>query len=222
MRVSVIIPALNEAGNLRRCVASIGELCEVIIADGGSDDNTGEVAKSLGAKFISCKRGRGEQMDTAAKTAKGDVLLFLHADTTLPPDWLTAVKNALGDEHAVGGAFRLAIDSKKPSLRLIAAFARLRSRLLGLTYGDQAIFALKKAFMESGGFNKLPLMEDVDCVKRLKTKGRFVLLNERVTTSPRRWEERGAIATTVKNIRLLALYLAGAKPETLYKLYYRR
>lgn len=211
---------MNEETNVREAVAALGKGVEVIVADGGSADNTREAARKLGASVVLTPAGRGLQMDAAALRATGDALLFLHADTRLPPGWLDSITDALKDTSVVGGGFGLSIDSKEMRFRLLEAAVNLRSRLFKLVYGDQAIFARKEAFLKAGGFNKLPLMEDVYCVKRLRKAGRFVLLKGRVKTSGRRWSGRGILRNALKNWLFLMLYNIGVAPERLYGWYY--
>ncbi len=222
MNVSVVIPTLNEEGNLKDSIASIGGKAEVIVADGGSSDSTLEVASVLGAITVrSSRRGRGLQMDSGASLAAGDVILFLHADTRLPEGWFEAISGAMRDKDTVGGGFSLSIGSDKLFFRILERLVRVRSRRLGLIYGDQAIFVRKESFFKAGGFKRLPLMEDVDCVKRLRKLGKVVLLDERVTTSARRWDGAGALRNTIKNLILISLYFLGVSPQRLYTMYYR-
>ena len=211
---------MNEAGCIEGAVASVGPDAEVIVSDGGSADNTPAVAARLGARVMGCPPGRGAQMDAGAARARGEVFLFLHADTRLPENWDRAVRDALMDDRAVAGAFRLRIDSKEKRFRLIERAAALRCRALGLIYGDQAIFVRKESFLRAGGYMSLPLMEDIDCVKRLRRLGRVVLLKEGVHTSPRRWAGSGVIRNTLRNALVLSLYFLGASPLRLYSLYY--
>lgn len=221
MRFSVIIPALDEAQFVGRAIASAGVgVADVLVADGGSTDGTPAAAVRLGAGVIDVPRGRGGQMDGAASVATGDVFVFLHADTTLPPLWHEAVEAALEDAGVVGGAFSLRIDGRGFFYRLVERSIALRSRAFGLIYGDQAIFVRREAFFKAGGFRKLPLMEDVDCVRRLKKAGKVVVLDKSVTTSARRWEEKGLLINTVRNWFFLALYFMGISPEALCKRYY--
>jgi len=221
VKISVVIPCLNEGNNLERAIASIGgHGMEVIVADGGSADGTLEVASRLGAVTAESPRGRGLQMDSGAARATGDVILFLHADTILPPTWFEAVSRAMEDKGIVAGAFSLSIGSKGPFFRLMEVLVRIRSKRLGLIYGDQAIFVRKESFLKAGGFKRLPLMEDVDCVKRLRRLGKVVLLEERVTTSSRRWDAKGTVKNSLRNLTLLLLYFLGVSADRLYRLYY--
>lgn len=220
MNISVIIPTLNEAAHIESAIRSASGAFEVIVVDAGSSDATPQIAHDCGARVLDALSGRGGQMDAGASEAKGDVLLFLHADARLPQAWDASVISALLNERTVAGAFTLAIESKRLSLRLIERLSGLRARLCGLVYGDQALFVRKAAFMTVGGFRKLPLMEDVDCVKRLRGIGGFRVLGDRVTVSPRRWDRDGAVKTTLRNIIVLSMYLAGYAPARLYAIYY--
>ena len=221
MKVSVIIPTLNESKVLGRTLRAIGEGAEVIVADGGSTDDTRGVARDHGAMVVQTRPGRGLQMDAGSALASGEVLVFLHADTLLPPGWLGSVSGALSEREVVGGGFSLRVDSAKRRFRLLEFFANARSTLFFVLYGDQAIFARKDVFFRVGGFRKLPLMEDVDCVKRLRGAGRVVVLRDHVTTSPRKWLKNGIVRNTACNWLVLALYYLGVPPDRLYSLYYR-
>lgn len=221
MKVSVIIPTLNESQRLRKTLPTIGNAAEVIVADGGSTDGTRDVAAGLGARVVRTAPGRGLQMDAGASVAGGDVLVFLHADTRLPERWLESIEEALEDKLVVAGGFTLSVDSPGALLRLVEWFANARSRLFKVLYGDQAMFVRKEVFLSVGGFRRLPLLEDVDCGKRLKKAGRVVLLKDRVLTSPRRWERTGVVRNTALNGAILALYYLGVPPERLYNWYYK-
>lgn len=220
MSISIIIPTLNEEDNLEHTLKSVGQDGELIVVDAGSHDSTIKIASRFTEKIILSERGRGSQMDRGAREAKGDVLLFLHADTKLPEDWKNQLTGILKDNAVIGGGFGLKIDSKKLSFRLIEAMVNIRSRYLGLIYGDQAIFARRDAFFAAGGFMGLPLMEDVDFIKRLKGKGKVVLLDADVFTSSRHWEKKGILMTTLRNWIFLGFYYLGVSPEKLYKWYY--
>lgn len=220
MSISVIIPTLNEERYLEDTLKSIGQGVEIIIVDGGSSDATIEVGMRFTEKIILSEKGRGAQMDRGAREAASGLLLFLHADTRLPHGWKGQVEDILKDAKVVGGGFKLKIDSRKFSLHLIEVIANLRSKYLGLIYGDQAIFVRKNDFLAVGGFWGLPLMEDVDLVKRLKKKGRMVLLNAHISTSSRKWDKSGFLRTTLRNWIFLILYYIGVSPERLYRRYY--
>ena len=218
--VSVIIPTLNEAHTIKDALISVGHGGELIVVDAGSHDSTIKIASRFTEKIILSERGRGGQMDRGAREAKGDVLLFLHADTKLPEDWKNQVAGVLKDDEVIGGGFRLKIDSRKICFRIMKEIINWRSKHLGLIYGDQAIFARRDAFFAVGGFMGLPLMEDVDLIKRLKSKGKVVLLGANVSTSSRHWEKKGILMTTLRNWTFLGLYYLGVSPEKLYKRYY--
>lgn len=218
--LSVIIPTLNEEGCLKKALESIGRGAEIIVVDGGSSDSTREIANDFTEKVILSERGRGAQMDMAAREASGDILLFLHADTTLPEDWRSCIENVLKNDRVVGGGFRLKIDAKGFSFRLVEIVANIRAKYLGLIYGDQAIFIRRDAFFSSGGFMGLPLMEDVDFMRRIRKKGKVLLLNADVATSARQWQKKGIMKTTIRNMFFLFLYYAGVSPQRLYRLYY--
>lgn len=220
MSISVIIPTLNEERYLEDTLKSIGQGVEIIIVDGGSSDATSEVARRFTEKIILSEKGRGAQMDRGAREAAGGLLLFLHADTRLPHGWKGHVEDILKDAKVIGGGFKLKIDSRKFYLHLTEVIANLRSKHLGLIYGDQAIFVRKNDFLAVGGFLGLPLMEDVDLIKRLKKKGRMVLLDAYISTSSRKWDKSGFLRTTLRNWIFLILYYVGVSPERLYRWYY--
>jgi len=227
MRVTVIIPTLDEDKSLAAAIGSVlyggkgrSESVEVIVVDGCSTDNTTRIAGEMGVKVLTTLRGRGLQMDEAAALAEGEVLLFLHADTSLPGGWYEAVCSAMDEPEVVVGAFSLAIDSSKKWFRVLERGVSLRSTRLGLIYGDQAIFVRRSAFVDAGGFRHLPLMEDVDCVSRLKAVGKLKVLDEAVVTSRRRWEAKGIAGNTVRNWVFLLLYYMGVSPERLHNWYY--
>ncbi len=220
MSISVIIPTLNEESCLEHTLKSIGQGVEIIVVDAGSSDSTIRTANKFTDRIIISEKGRGAQMDSGARMATSDIFLFLHADTRLPDDWREKVAEALKDGKVIGGGFRLRIDSKRFSFRIIEAMVNLRSRYLGLVYGDQAIFVKKQVFLQVGGFKGLPLMEDVDLIRRLKRQGRVVLLDVEVITSLRQWERKGVLKTTLRNWLFLSLYYFGVSPERLYKKYY--
>jgi rSAM/selenodomain-associated transferase 2 len=218
--ISVVIPALDEEASIARCIRSVAAEAEVIVVDGCSCDRTREVAESEGARVFSCPPSRGAQLRVGARQATGDWLLFLHADTWLERGWAEEVRE-LG-RYVVGGAFRLAIEAQGPGYRLVEAAVALRSRLFALPYGDQALFVRRPAYDRMGGIAALPLMEDVDFVRRLRKEGRLRLARRRAFTSPRRWERHGLLGATLRNWGVLALYATGVSPARLAQIYSTR
>jgi rSAM/selenodomain-associated transferase 2 len=214
-RISIIIPAVNEARPIEKTLASTqtGTNVEVIVADGGSQDDTVAIASGWGAKVLSIPKGRAKQMNLGAAAATGEILLFLHADTLLPLGFDVMVRAALVKPHAIAGAFRLQIDSPLSSLRLIEWGVNWRSRLLQMPYGDQAIFLRSSVFHQLGQFPDLPMMEDFELVRRLKRNGRIVIVPAPVITSPRRWLKQGVCQTTLKNQIAIIAYLLGVSPK---------
>jgi rSAM/selenodomain-associated transferase 2/rSAM/selenodomain-associated transferase 1 len=208
--VSIIIPTLNEAALIGRTIRSVLRPgVEVIVADGGSTDGTREIATASGALVIEAPSGRGSQLNAGAARARGSVLLFVHADTLLPPDYLHAVDRALADLRVVVGAFRLRIDRPGLLLRLVETGVRLRCALFRLPYGDQALFLRAESFRRLGGFAEIPLMEDVDLVHRAGALGSIRVVPEAVVTSGRRWESAGVLRMTLINLACLAGFRLG-------------
>jgi rSAM/selenodomain-associated transferase 2 len=219
VKISVIIPALNEAENIEPCLLSVARQqgqFEIIVVDGQSTDGTAEIAERYATVIIS-ERGRAVQMNEGARRAQGDVLLFLHADSILHPYALTRLQEALEDSHVVGGTFTLRFDSDKFLLKFIAFFTRFKIRYFH--YGDQGVFVRRSVFERLGGFKEMPLMEDIDFLLRLRKSGRVSLIRSPVTTSARRFLERGIVRQQMLNNFLVALYVLGVKPQTLSKLY---
>ncbi len=233
MRLSVVIPTLNEAAELPTTLAALhagarpaaardapGDVIEVIVVDGGSRDATVTIARNSGAIVIEASRGRGVQLAAGGRLARGDVIVFCHADCRLPAGWPAAVRAAFaGDPRVVGGAFPLAIAGGRRSLALVAAMANLRSRVTRYPYGDQALFVRADAYRAVGGFAPLPLMEDIDLCRRLRRVGRLVQLDLPVTVSGRRWEREGWVHTTLRNWSLAALFYLGVEPARLKRWY---
>lgn len=222
MRLSVIIPALNEekslAATLKSAIAV--EPQEIIVVDGGSTDRTREICRGFGIEAFSSPRGRARQMNLGARHATGEVLLFLHADTRLPPSAVGDVVRALNDSRIVGGRFDLSLDGEHRMLKVIGAMINLRSRVGQSATGDQAIFVRREIFAALGGYPDVPLMEDVALARALKRRGAVACLSSRVVTSARRWEAEGIWRTIFKMWALKSLYLLGFSPLHL-KRYYR-
>ncbi|HEX5530498.1 MAG TPA: TIGR04283 family arsenosugar biosynthesis glycosyltransferase [Methylomirabilota bacterium] len=224
MRLSVVIPALDEAPRLARLLPALSRACpdaEIIVADGGSRDGTADVARSRAAvQLVEGPRGRARQMNAGARRAGGDVLLFLHADTRLPDGAPGAIAAALADPGVVGGRFDVRFDSGRRLLAIVAWFMNARSRATSICTGDQAIFARRADFEAVGGYPDIPLMEDIELSRRLKARGRLAALRARVTTSARKWEREGPLRTIGLMWALRLLYFCGVAPERLHRWYY--
>ncbi len=217
-KISVVIPALNEEGILPGTLSALSRAdpeVEILVVDGGSTDQTEVVCRPFSIRFLKVSRGRGRQMNAGAAEARGDILWFLHADTRVTSRALRRLREAVADPRIVGGAFRFAVDSPRRRYRWLEKGVWLRSRLLCLPYGDQGVFARRDIFESLGGFPDWPLMEDIGFVKALRQAGRFVVLEEPIFTSARRWEERGFVATTARNLALLGLFALGKDPRSL-------
>ncbi|QQE65185.1 glycosyl transferase [Leptolyngbya sp. BL0902] len=207
--ISVIIPTLNEGQTLGPALDHLPSALEVIVADGGSTDDTCAIAQARGAQVVVAAGGRGAQLNRGASIAQGDILLFLHADTRLPPNAAALVRQTLGQPGVVAGAFDLAIDGPGWGLRWVEWGVRWRSRWLRLPYGDQAIFLTAEQFHRLGGFASLPIMEDFDLVQRLNRQGRVAIVPVPVVTSSRRWQRLGVGRTTLANQGMVIGYLLG-------------
>lgn len=215
--VSVVIPALEEESRIEGAIASVAGADEVIVADGGSRDATRERARMAGARVVDAPRGRGAQLREGTRGATGEWLVFLHADTRLEAGWRATLEGL--PASIVGGAFRFALDSPRPSYRALEAAVRARCALFRLPYGDQCIFARRTAYDAAGGFSPLPLLEDVDFVSRLRRAGALAFPPVRAFSSPRRYQRRGLVGATLVNWWVLGLYAAGRPPERLAEIY---
>lgn len=224
--LSVVIPALNEAANLARLLPDLLARepgVEVIVVDGGSNDGSHDVVWRLPAvRWLPGPRGRARQMNAGAGASTGAVLLFLHADTRLPDGAIAAIDAALADPAVVGGRFDVRLDSPRMLLAVVGWMMNLRSRLSGISTGDQAIFVRRAVFDEMRGYADIPLMEDVELTQRLKRRGRVAALRLRVTTSARKWEQEGVLRTIVLMWLLRLLYALGVSPARLHRWYYGR
>ncbi|HEV2612907.1 MAG TPA: TIGR04283 family arsenosugar biosynthesis glycosyltransferase [Noviherbaspirillum sp.] len=224
--LSIILPVLNEAehiaASLTRLQALRADDVELIVVDGGSSDDTVRLATPLADRLVHAHRGRARQMNAGAALAKGDILLFLHADTELPRDALNAmqeVREGLASPAHAWGRFDVRIEGRSRMFVLIAALMNLRSRITGIATGDQAIFVRRDAFNAVGGFPEQPLMEDIELSRLLKSRTKPLCLREKVTTSGRRWEKYGIWRTIVLMWRLRLLYWMGIPAERLAKAY---
>lgn len=227
MQLSIIIPVLNEAERLPGTLGHIASLSkcssDVIVVDGGSQDDSRQVASRAGVTVIRGERGRARQMNAGAAVAHGDVLLFLHADTLLPSTAEQAIEDAIqrggGANECVWGRFDVRISGHSFMLRLVAILMNWRSRFTGIATGDQAIFVTRRAFQSVGGFPDQPLMEDVELSKRLLALSWPVCLADRVVTSGRRWEALGVWRAIWMMWRLRWLYWRGVPAGELAELY---
>jgi rSAM/selenodomain-associated transferase 2/rSAM/selenodomain-associated transferase 1 len=221
--LSVIIPALNEAEQLPATLERVGtgSHLDIIVADGGSHDDTPRIAESCGTRLVTSPTHRARQMNAAAAIARGETLLFLHADTLLPTNYCDAVFTALRRPSVVAGAFRFKIRDPFAGRRLVETTTNLRSRLWRMPYGDQALFVRRWAFDEAGGFPDSPIMEDYEFVRRVCRLGDLALLDSPVLISGRRWQRLGLLRTTAINSLLVLLYHCGVAPAKLAALYRR-
>lgn len=211
--LSVVIPTLNEARHLAAAVASAtAPGVEIVVADGGSVDGTIPLAEGLGVRVVRAERGRGRQLAAGADAASADLLLFLHADAVLPAGYAQEVRRTLADPQCAVGAFRLRIDSRGLCLRVIEWGARMRSRWLGIPYGDQALFVRTADYRSIGGFSALPMMEDLEFVRSARRLGRVRTLRSAVVVSPRSWRTHGVLRFTLCNVLCALAVLLGVSP----------
>jgi len=212
VKISVIIPVFNEQNTIDETINRISAH-EIIVSDCNNATNDAITAQNI--IKITSKQGRSAQMNSGAKYATGDVLLFLHADTVLPENWHSLIENAL--KNADYGAFSLGIDNKRPIYRIIEALVNLRTRITRIPYGDQAIFMKKEHFK---GYEDYPLFEDFRLMQDAKRAGlRFALIKDMVKTSARRWEKEGVMRTTIRNWLITIRYLTGTHPDELKRYY---
>ncbi len=212
--VSVIIPTLNEAARIGRVVTSTAaaKQVEVIVADGGSTDETQAIAAKKGARLVVSSPGRGRQLNAGAAEACGKIFIFLHADSLLPENFAPLTQKTLRSPQVAAGAFRLAIAGQGRGLRFIESAANWRARTLQMPYGDQALFMKAEMFHALGGFRDIPLLEDVDMVSRARKKGTISIVDTPVITSARRWHRLGLVRTTAFNQLILLGYFLGISP----------
>lgn len=219
LSLAVVVPTLDEEENLRRNLpAARAAADELVVSDGGSRDGTVAVARAAGARVVEGPPGRGGQLDRGAEATRAEILLFLHADTSLPAGAAEAVREAVR-AGAAGGGFFLRFDDRRPLLRLGERLIGLRTRLTRLPLGDQAQFVTRDAFTALGGYRDWPILEDLDFARRLRRHGRIALLRPPVTTSARRFVERGIARTVVRNWWIWTLYACGVPPRQLARLY---
>jgi rSAM/selenodomain-associated transferase 2 len=228
VKLSVIVPVLNEAGLIREFVSHLRTRlpdAEIIVVDGGSDDGTFETLQDLSRpsslRLLRASRGRAIQMNAGAQVATGDILLFLHADSSLPADAANSIREQLQDPRTCGGCFRLRFPRRELVYRVSDSLGNVAVDLFGIALGDHGIFCRKDIFFRAGGYPLVPLMEDAELYRRLKRFGRIRQLPVAIETSPRRYEELGRYRTTLFYLCILILYLARVSPWVLERCYRR-
>ena len=219
LRLSLIIPALDAEQELRGLLSNLQGVDELIVVDGGSADGSAQVVTAAGARLIVAPKGRGTQLAAGAEAASGDWLLFLHADTRLAPAWREAVGRHMTQQPGKAACFRFRLDDSAWQARMIERGVAARVRLLGLPYGDQGLLISRTLYNEIGGYASLPLMEDVDILRRIGRRRLEVLPVDAVTSS-KRWREDGWLRRTGRNALCLGLYLAGMSPRKIFSIYH--
>lgn len=216
--ISVIIPVLNGAHSLPAAIASVACADEIIVVDGGSSDESAATAANAGARVISAARGRGTQLAAGARAARNDWRLFLHADTRLAPGWAHLAREFSNAGARRAATFRFALDDASWQARVLERAVNWRTRWLGLPYGDQGLLIHRDLYEALGGFRSMPIMEDVDLVRRIG-RARLIQLDHDAVTSAVRWRRRGWLGQSLRNQFCLALYFAGIAPERIRQIY---
>jgi rSAM/selenodomain-associated transferase 2 len=224
VRISVVIPSWRDTENLSVLLPALAaqeRIAETIVVDASDDGRAEQIALASGATFIPCSApNRGEQMNLGAAASSGDVIVFQHCDTGLDENHLEAIQSALADPQIVGGAFFRKFDGRHPRLMWLESVARFLTRHGGTLYGDQSIFVRRDIFEKLGGFAKIPLMEDVEFSRRLRSAGKIAVLDPPVASSARRHLRKGAWRTSVQNGLFIVLYNLGVSPHRLHRWYY--
>lgn len=216
---------MHESGRINQAIAHLRGLhsdaaIEIIVVDGDPQGGTVKAIRDHEVKTAISEKGRARQMNRGAALASGEVLLFLHADTLLPGEGLARVKAAMADDRYAAGAFDLGIRTERRVFRVTEKYVALRTRLTRVPFGDQAIFVRKNYFNSIGGFKDIPLMEDVELMRRIRKRGdKILIIPEKVMTSARRWEQEGILRCTLRNWALQLSYAFGVPPERLVKYY---
>jgi rSAM/selenodomain-associated transferase 2 len=220
--ISIIIPTLNEGATLESFLQNLlsrAGCFGIILADGGSTDGTLEILNRFpGVKFVQAGRGRGRQMNEGARQAPGDILLFLHADTNLPPNAIQLIEEAMSDSSIIGGCFTLKFDRQNAFFTVLSFFSQINHTLF--TYGDQGLFLRASTFKKIGGFRDIPVMEDVEIQGRLRKLGKFIKIGNPVVTSARRYNQNGPLRQHLVTTWIVLLFHLGISPRILHQ-YYR-
>jgi len=220
--VSIVIPTLNEEFSIEKTLDALqnfDENIEVIVVDGGSDDQTLVIAANYNVKILHSPRGRGTQLQAGANHATGEILWFLHADTVPAPDCVRQMRRCLQNENVVGGNFTIRFDGERLAAKFLTRlYPNLRK--IGLIYGDSAIFVRRDVYERIGGFEPFPIFEDLDFIQKLKRTGEIITLPAVVTTSSRRFENKSFVLTFLRWTILQTLYWLGVSPDTLLKIYF--
>ena len=225
IKFSIIVPVFHEGERINELIEYLKRLdsernVEMIIVDGTEEQDTLKAIYSNNVIRISSEKGRAKQMNAGASVAHGEILIFLHADTELPPHALRKINSFMERKKYVGGAFDLGIKSDKFIFKVIGNFASIRSRLNRIPFGDQSLFIRREYFNQIGGYKEIPLMEDVELMRRIKRSGdKIRIFYDRVMTSPRRWEKEGVVYCTLRDWTLQVLYFLGISPDKLAKFY---
>jgi len=225
-KISIIIPTINEANNLPLLLSDLSSIqkeCEIIIVDCGSEDNTIDIANIYGAKvFISKERNRGLQLDIGAKNSKGEWLMFLHADTRLTHDWFKKINSFLKENKNSIYYFEFKINHNKIIYRLLEILVNFRSKFFKQPYGDQGLIIHRTNYFKNNGFRKIPLMEDIDFLRRLNKKKDLKQLNLPIFTSSRKWERTNIFVQAIKNWNFRRRWLKGESLKSIYSDYYKQ
>jgi rSAM/selenodomain-associated transferase 2 len=223
--ISIVVPVYGESDRIVGLINHLRRLdrrgcCEIIVVDGDPRGDTIAVIGDRDVIALSSQKGRARQMNAGAALARGETLLFLHADTLLPRDGIQSITSTMRDRSYMGGSFSLSFDSRRPSLSVLSHLASIRSRLTRLPFGDHAIFVRRQYFNEIGGYGDIPIMEDLELMRRIKKRGdKIKILKSRVTTSARRIEREGLVYCAIRYVALTCLYSFGASPQRLKRYY---
>lgn len=220
LNLSVVIPALNSAAVIRETLASLAGVCEIVVVDGGSGDQTKEIATRHGARIVDTQRGRGCQLAAGAAAANNEWFMFLHADTRMEPGWQSVVEAFAADpaNRTRAASFRFKLDDDSKQARRLERMVEWRCRVLALPHGDQGLLIHRDFYAAIGGYPAWPLMEDVELVRRIGSR-RLVMLPASAVTSAERWRNDGWLPRSLRNVFCLALFYAGVPPRTIARLY---